>query len=73
VGELVQDHATGWLVPAGNVPALARAVSEALDHPDMMEAMATRALRSLYPKFGVETRVRSFFDEYRRLCALYST
>jgi glycosyltransferase involved in cell wall biosynthesis len=72
VGEVIEDRETGWLVPAGDVPALSRAMSEAMNHPDRTAAVADRALENLYPKFAVETRVRSFFDEYRRLCALHA-
>lgn len=48
VGESVIDGATGWLVPAGNVPALARALRSALtaavEDPAKYRAIRSRAL-----------------------------
>ena len=35
LAEYVQEGATGWIVPAGNVEALANALSTALSDPDL--------------------------------------
>jgi glycosyltransferase involved in cell wall biosynthesis len=43
IPELVVPGETGWLVPAGDDPALAAALAEILEHPDALAAMRSRA------------------------------
>lgn len=68
VGEVIRDGETGWLVQAGDVAGLARAIDYALDHPERRSRITDNASDRLFPKFGVETRVDAFLAEYRRLC-----
>ncbi len=43
IPEMVRHGETGWLVPPGDANALADTIAHALDHPEMMLAMAGRA------------------------------
>ncbi len=67
--ELVRDGTTGWLVPPKDPPALARALSDALDHPAerRRRADAGRALaRNL---FDVRTTAGVIHDAYEAVLA----
>jgi hypothetical protein len=48
MSRLLAEHQAGWLAPAGDAPALARCLAEALDDPAARSAGA----RSLADAFG---------------------
>jgi glycosyltransferase involved in cell wall biosynthesis len=47
IGRLLAEHRAGWVVPPGDPAALARAVVEALDRPDLLAAQREGARRLL--------------------------
>jgi glycosyltransferase involved in cell wall biosynthesis len=47
IGRLLAQHHAGWVVPPGDPAALARAVVEALDRPDLLAAQREGARRLL--------------------------
>ena len=64
--EVVLHGETGLLVPAGQVDALADAITQALDQPDRMEQMAERASRYV-EQFTVQRMVKSYAEIYQML------
>ena len=62
--EIVEDGVTGRLVPVEDVNALAKAICELLDDPDLRRFMAERMLRKVREEF---TWKRAY-QRYRSLC-----
>jgi len=58
VGEIVEDGATGWLVPPDSPPALARALAEALASPSLRRTRAGEARRRVAGRHGPAEAVR---------------
>jgi len=73
VGELqhsVVPGETGWLVPRGDVDALAVALQDAIDHPERLAAMGTAGRERLFERFGperFEAAGRAIFERLRAL------
>lgn len=67
VGEIIKDGETGWLVPAGDLDALARAIGEALGDSHRRQVVARNAREALFPRFSVDRRAATFVAEYQRL------
>lgn len=65
--EVVEDGRTGYLVPAGDVPALTDRLRVLLADPDLRTTMGARAHRSVAETRTVEVMVRSLDDLYARL------
>ncbi|HEX6141419.1 MAG TPA: glycosyltransferase family 4 protein [Geminicoccaceae bacterium] len=68
LGETLMPAATGWLVPPGDVSALASALELALAMPeDARERLARRARRFVMRSFSVEQMARRTLAVYREL------
>jgi len=52
--DAVVEGETGWLVPAGDVFSLARAIEYALDHPDEAKAMGRRGRERVIRDYATE-------------------
>ena len=66
--ETVVHGETGWLVPAGDAGAFARAISEALDlPPGRRRVMAEAAMRHVRTRFTLEAMRRETLAVYREL------
>ena len=66
--ETVVHGVTGWLVPAGDAAATARAISEALDlPPGRRRDMAEAAMRHVRARFTLEAMRRETLAVYREL------
>jgi glycosyltransferase involved in cell wall biosynthesis len=57
IRETVRDGETGWLVPPGEVHALAERICWCLDHPDEARAVALKAKARVRERFSVEQMV----------------
>jgi glycosyltransferase involved in cell wall biosynthesis len=57
--EVLEDGATGWLVPAGSPEALARALEEALGNPAEASRRGERARRVTRERMGIDAMVRA--------------
>jgi glycosyltransferase involved in cell wall biosynthesis len=64
--EVLRDGETGWLVPAGSPPALARALEEALARPDEARRRGEAAQRAVRADMSIEAMVRRHEDFYER-------
>jgi colanic acid/amylovoran biosynthesis glycosyltransferase len=63
IPELVDAGATGWLVPAGDVTALARAMSEALETPvEKLAAMGARGRDIVIKRHDIATEAGKLRD-----------
>lgn len=64
--ELVEDQATGWLVPAQDAKALARAMRQAAETPlEQLQAMGRRSTQVVAEQYGAEhigTHYRALVD-----------
>lgn len=69
IPEIVQDGATGLLVPPADSDALADGLLFMLDHPAEARAMGEAAGALVRSKFSVETMVEGYFSLYRGLLA----
>ena len=59
IPELVQDGATGWLFPAGDVSAMAQAMKACLDMPlDTLAHMGAAARQRVLARHGVAESAR---------------
>lgn len=63
--ELVYPGATGWLVPVGDVGAIARILSQAMEDPALVRAMGERAHRFAAEYLQLEDRMRETMAAYR--------
>ena len=64
IPDVVADGLNGRLVPSGDPEALARALVEALEHPEESRRMAERA-RGTVEAFSVDRMVERTLEEYR--------
>jgi colanic acid/amylovoran biosynthesis glycosyltransferase len=66
IPELVRDGVDGWLVPAGDVEALADAMHACLDTPpDRLEAMGRSAHERVQARHAIDVeagRLRTMFE-----------
>ena len=60
VAELVRSGQTGWLVPAGNVSALAEALSEFAERSDRRREFAATAQKLVETQFSYERMVSRY-------------
>jgi len=65
--ELVQDGATGWLVPPADPHRLALAILDALAHPDKRAELARRAVNEVLPNYAIEHVAAGYERLYREL------
>jgi len=65
IPEIVRHGATGWLVPPGDADALADTIAHALEHPEMMLAMAGRARELYEAELTDEAMARKTLEVYR--------
>lgn len=65
--EIVVDGVTGVIVEEDDPRALAKAITEMLDHPETMRAMGERARIHAQEWFGWEGHVDAYEHTYRRL------
>ena len=59
-GELVQAGQTGLLVPAGDVDAMAQALLQLHDSPELVRAMGLRARREVEGRFSMSAMVGAY-------------
>jgi glycosyltransferase involved in cell wall biosynthesis len=67
VRDLVIDGETGRIVPAGDVEALARAMTGLLRDDDRRRRMGRSARRRIEDSFTLERTIRGYADYFRRL------
>jgi glycosyltransferase involved in cell wall biosynthesis len=64
IPELVEDGVTGRLVPPGDAPALAAALTGLLDRPDVAARMGRAAWARVRDRHVPATHVRALLDLY---------
>ncbi len=64
IPEMITDHVSGLLVPAGDHSALARAMGAFLKDVNRARTFGRRARESLYPRFSPERRLARFEELY---------
>lgn len=67
--ETVLPGETGWLVPPGDVSALAAALEEALADPDRLKAMGARGREHVMKNFTTQQMLEKEYSVYPRLMA----
>jgi glycosyltransferase involved in cell wall biosynthesis len=68
--EVLEDGATGWLVPARDPEALARALEQALERPDEAARRGAAARRAARERMSIEAMVRRHEAFYLRAAGL---
>ena len=68
IPEVVEDNASGVLVPAGDVGALARALEDLIQDPARRRALGQAAQARARALFSAEVIVPRYEALYRRLC-----
>lgn len=63
--DLIRDDDNGLLVPAGDAPALARALNTLLDDPARAAQMGLRARQQIEQRYSVPAVVTQLLDAYR--------
>jgi len=63
--EIIEDGVTGWLVPPGNLPALAARLDRILGNPDAARAVAERGRAAARERFDVDRTVEYLERVYR--------
>jgi glycosyltransferase involved in cell wall biosynthesis len=66
IPELVSDGVTGWLVPPGDVGALARGLARAAASPEL-RAMGLLGRERILPSFSAQARLQRLFQIYAGL------
>ena len=69
IPEVVQDGATGMLVPPADVPALGSALARLVADPALRQTMGAAAAAFVRPRFGVDGYVAAVTGLYDRLLA----
>jgi len=69
VGEVVQNGASGLLVPAGDARALARAMTEMAENPATRASMGLRAAKIVATEFSVGPYAEKYWALYQELAA----
>ena len=67
IPEVVQDEATGLLVPPADAPAFGAALARLIADPGLRQEMGAAASAFVRPRFGVDGYVASVSDLYDRL------
>ncbi len=65
--EVVDDGATGWLVPPGDTAGLAAAIVEAMSNSDRRRAFGLRARRSAEERFSTRAVTASALEWYQQV------
>ncbi len=68
--EVVSDGETALLVPAGDVPELARALERLIDDPELRRWLGQRAAALAHERFTGARVAERLLEHYRRLAAL---
>jgi glycosyltransferase involved in cell wall biosynthesis len=71
--EIVQPGKTGFLIPPGEVDALAECLTKVLLHQDLAEAMGAAGRERALAHFSEERRNEQFLALYQRLQAQYAS
>ncbi len=66
--EVVQEGATGYLVPPGDPQALAGAINRHLAQRDTWKPMSQLARQRVETQFNIERMINEYEDIYRELC-----
>lgn len=69
VPEAITDGAEGWLVPAGDAAAMARALGRCLEDPHAAATMGQRGRQRVVEEFGIDRMI----DAYDRCLAGWNT
>jgi glycosyltransferase involved in cell wall biosynthesis len=72
MAELVSDGETGKLFTAGSSDELAAAINWALSHPDLLDAMRTKARREFERKYTADLNYTILTDIYQSALATYA-
>ena len=67
IPEVVQDEATGLLVPPADAPAFGAALARLIADPGLRQEMGAAASAFVRPRFGIDGYVASVSDLYDRL------
>jgi len=67
--DMIESGVHGLLVPAGDPPALAEAISELLEDPERARAMGERGRERRRTEFDIDVLVRRLEDLYCELLA----
>jgi glycosyltransferase involved in cell wall biosynthesis len=72
IPEVVEDGATGLLVPFGDVDGLARSVERLIQDPSSRTSMGQAARSRALERFSADHIVPRYVELYRRVCGLPS-
>jgi len=64
IPEVVEDGATGCLVPAGDAASLAAAMADLLSRPEFALALGREGLARVHDEFSLESMTRAYLDLY---------
>ncbi|SDW59880.1 glycosyltransferase family 4 protein [Marinobacter mobilis] len=64
--EIVTDGTNGYLVPVGDVDALAEAIRSLIDNPELRKAMGKAALDAMAGKYSMDNMVQQHVSLYGR-------
>ncbi len=67
--EFIEDGVTGILVPSGDVPALAKAIADCLNHAERTETMARAGREKVRQLFSWDRAAEKMLDIYTNLSA----
>lgn len=71
IPELVNDGEHGWLIPAGDVQALADAIRDVLQHDDQaLAAIGARAHQRAVARHSIDTEARKLLAHFRAATAV---
>ena len=73
LAEVVENGATGLLVPPADEGAIARAIARLLDNPELAQRLATEGARRADKTFGVARMVDGYLRLYRELVSYASS
>ena len=65
VKEVVENHRTGLIIPAGDIRALKQQIEWAMNHPNELQMMASAAQLVVKEKFTFLRTVEEYIDLYR--------
>ncbi len=67
VSEIVRDGETGWLVPPGDVGALAARITASLEDPEATDLVRSRALSWVHENVSIERMAAQTFRFYEQI------
>ncbi|MBI4978405.1 MAG: N-acetyl-alpha-D-glucosaminyl L-malate synthase BshA [Spirochaetes bacterium] len=65
IREVIEDGKTGFIVPAGNDPAMAKRAVELLTDDVMRKSFADACVRTVRERFSIDTAVEEYLRVYR--------